>query len=56
MGMISTGSGQIWLDDVVCLGTESSLADCAHAGWGVHDCEHQEDVAVTCKPNALPGE
>jgi len=55
MGMISPGSGQIWLDDVVCDGTESSLSDCANAGWGVHDCTHAEDVAVTCEPNPLPG-
>jgi len=58
MGTISPGSGDqpIWLDDVVCNGTESSLDECAHAGWGSEDCTHEEDVAVTCQPDPLPGD
>ena len=31
------GSGPILLDDVTCSGTEASLADCRHRGWGVHN-------------------
>ena len=27
-----------WLDDVACTGTESKLSDCAHNGWGTHNC------------------
>eukprot|EP00299_Pterocystis_sp_00344_P017767 c8904_g1_i1.p1 GENE.c8904_g1_i1~~c8904_g1_i1.p1 ORF type:complete len:584 (+),score=130.39 c8904_g1_i1:220-1752(+) len=38
----------IWLDDVVCSGYESSLADCRHSDWGMHNCFHSENVAVTC--------
>jgi len=42
------GSGQIWLDDVQCTGYEHSLAECRHNGWGVHNCNHGEDVLIIC--------
>jgi len=40
--------GQTWLDDIRCTGTESDIGECSHAGWGIHNCEHYEDVAVSC--------
>ena len=44
------GSGQIWLDNVHCIGTELSIRNCPHNGWGNHDCVHGEDASVKCTP------
>ena len=43
-----SGTGQIWLDDLTCTGSETSLADCGHNGWGSHNCGHHEDVSISC--------
>ena len=42
------GSGKIWLDNVQCQGNESSIVNCRHSPWGVHNCEHREDASVIC--------
>jgi len=42
------GTGTIWLDDLRCTGRETHLFQCGHNGWGVHDCGHYEDVAISC--------
>ena len=41
-------SGIIWLDDLNCTGTESSIVNCSHSGWGTNDCNHSSDATVTC--------
>ena len=42
------GSGQIWLDNVNCVGTEPTIGNCSHNGWGIEDCFHGEDASVNC--------
>ena len=42
------GSDEILLSHVGCNGTEDNLADCVHLGFGVHNCQHNEDAGVTC--------
>ncbi|NXN85864.1 MARCO protein, partial [Bombycilla garrulus] len=42
------GTGQIWLDDVTCVGIESSITECRKRSWGENNCSHGEDVGVEC--------
>lgn len=43
------GQGEIWLNQVNCIGDEASISHCRHGGWGNHACSHRDDVGVTCK-------
>ena len=45
---VPDGTGQIWLDQVNCVGTETSLLDCNVNLTGNHNCSHDMDVGVTC--------
>ncbi|KAM6184279.1 scavenger receptor cysteine-rich domain-containing group B protein-like [Sarcoramphus papa] len=42
------GHGPIWLDDVNCTGMEGAITECNFKPWGVHNCNHSEDVGVVC--------
>ena len=43
-----SGSGAIYLDSVVCNGSEGTLQQCAANPIGVHNCDHSEDAGVRC--------
>ena len=46
------GSGPIWLDNVICTGTEPMLLNCGHLGVGItRSCSHFEDAGVGCYGN-----
>ncbi len=43
------GVGDVWLTNVMCLGTESTLLSCPGATLGsVSTCVHPEDIGVRC--------
>uniref|UniRef100_A0A673IL11 Si:dkey-21h14.10 n=1 Tax=Sinocyclocheilus rhinocerous TaxID=307959 RepID=A0A673IL11_9TELE len=44
------GSGKIWMDDVICSGSESSIFDCSKTKMSDHNCGHSEDVGVILGP------
>ena len=37
-----------WLDDVNCVGTEWTIGNCLHKGWGVSSCKYFDVAGVTC--------
>lgn len=48
-----SGSNHIWLDDVVCEGTENFIQDCQHSPFGENNCNHQEDAGVICQRKGI---
>ena len=47
-GHFRSGDGSVFLDNVQCLGTESSLLDCSHNVIGVHHCRDRKDAGIAC--------
>ena len=45
---IGQGSGIVWLDELNCTGTESSIVNCSHGGWGSNDCYHSSNAGARC--------
>ncbi|NXE85681.1 DMBT1 protein, partial [Cochlearius cochlearius] len=50
------GTGQIWLSNVNCTGTEASLTECEAKPWGDNICHHEEDASVECSEVDIPEE
>ena len=42
------GIGQAWLYNVDCVGTEWTIGNCSHYGWGYYYCNHEDDASVKC--------
>ncbi|XP_071954285.1 scavenger receptor cysteine-rich domain superfamily protein-like [Antedon mediterranea] len=42
------GSGDILLDNVACVGTETGLNQCPSNGIGIHDCDPNSEAGVRC--------
>ena len=47
------GKGQIWLNKVMCNGTEYFIQDCQNLGWGEAHCTHAEDAGVMCQRKCI---
>jgi len=42
-------SNQIWLDDVQCMGNESTIDQCSHNGFNIYNCNIKTaQVGVEC--------
>ncbi|MCJ8742917.1 hypothetical protein PDJAM_G00087780 [Pangasius djambal] len=52
-GYFGPGSGPIWMVNVRCSGSESTLKDCGSDGRGDY-CGHGRDAGVTCSDNRKP--
>lgn len=42
------GTAEILLDEVDCIGNESSIFYCYHGGVGITSCSHRDDAGVRC--------
>ena len=49
---ISQG-GAVWLSYIQCVGSEFSLSECRHSGWGHNFCNHIEDASVVCSQQGI---
>ena len=52
-GRYGPGTGMIWLSNVNCVGSETSLLNCTYSGWGNTGCDHTQDAGVVCSDGEL---
>ena len=54
MAGFGKGSGSIFIRDIDCKGSESTILQCIHDSWESQDinksCDHSMDVGVLCSP------
>eukprot|EP00731_Ephydatia_muelleri_P031789 Em0023g296a len=50
------GNGQIFLDNVKCVGTEGSVLQCQHNPIGMHNCYSNEIAGVICGGTCIDGQ
>ena len=44
----TANTGDFWMDDVKCTGSESKISQCKHLGWGIENCGSSEALRVVC--------
>ena len=49
------GNGKVILDNVKCVGTESSVLQCQHSPIGTHNCYPDEIAGVICGGKQMGG-
>ena len=45
------GTGPVWLDSILCTGSEQALSECPHNSdnsFGSNSCTHDRDAGVRC--------
>ena len=52
-GVYDPGTEPILMDQVNCIGNESSLVECEYLGVGEVDCYHHEDAGVNCSGKSV---
>ena len=48
MNTFGGGTGPIWLDNMMCDGSEVSLFNCDSSQLGIHNCGQTEEAGVEC--------
>ena len=43
------GTGDVWLDNIDCTGTEKRFVECSFDTVGSSSCSHFEDASVRCQ-------
>ncbi|RDD35931.1 Scavenger receptor cysteine-rich domain superfamily protein, partial [Trichoplax sp. H2] len=46
------GNGPIWLSNVNCTGSESSLSACSYTGWNNTGCQRYDEAGIECTVGA----